>query len=277
MNIVNTLCTPSLVRKSPVRGEGYVPVILTSLTVHLRQALLSLRFVLCILGTCLVLFMTSYGLISPMSDVVSIVLMSGGGNMILILALLPLIPYATTLASDWEQHAHPFWLIRSGVTHYVMGKMLAGAISAFLTTFLGILLYAVFLLFQLPLFTHISTGDAYAVLLEQNMPIIYILARATHLSMSSMLFACLAIWVSVLIPNRFVTLVAPIVIYFMMFRLTRFWGLPDYLNIPVIIEGTYDAGSAAASLITKCVTIFIPCLLLGFGAMKLMRRRIGRE
>ncbi|WP_200967539.1 hypothetical protein, partial [Insulibacter thermoxylanivorax] len=169
------------------------------------------------------------------------------------------------------------WLIRSGVTHYVMGKMLAGAISAFLTTFLGILLYAVFLLFQLPLFTNISTGDAYAVLLEQNMPIIYILACATHLSMSSMLFACLAIWVSVLIPNRFVTLVAPIVIYFMMFRLTRFWGLPDYLNIPVIIEGTYDAGSAAASLITKCVTIFIPCLLLGFGAMKLMRRRIGRE
>ncbi len=197
--------------------------------------------------------------------------------MILILALLPLIPYATTLASDWEQHAHPFWLIRSGVTHYVMGKMLAGAISAFLTTFLGILLYAVFLLFQLPLFTHISTDDAYAVLLEQNMPIIYILAQAAHLSMSSVLFVCLAIWVSVLIPNRFAALTAPIVIYFTLYRLTRFWGLPTYLSLPMIIEGTYDAGSAAASLLTKIVTVMIPCLILGYSAISLMRRRIGRE
>src|SRR5690606_11795251 len=108
--------------------------------------------------------------------------------------------------SDWEQRAHPFWMIRSGVSHYVMGKMLAAAFSAFLTTFFGILLYALILLFRLPLFTHISTGDAYVVLLEQDMPVIYILARAVHLSMSSMLFACLAIWVSVLVPNRFVTL-----------------------------------------------------------------------
>lgn len=242
-----------------------------------NRAFLSGRFMVSVFGIVLVLFLTSFQMISPLSDVISVVMISGSGNFTLIIGLLPLIPYATTFATEWEERATSFWLIRSGVKNYVVSKIIVSAISGFMTTFIAILLYALILLIKLPFFTKIATGDAYVSLLEMGMPIRYLLFSAAHLSLSSALFATVALWVSTYIPNRFTTIVAPIVLYFMLYRLTRFWDLPPYLNLGTLLEGTYQAGSPLTTMMLKLGIVMVFCIIIGCSTVGQIRRRVQHD
>lgn len=247
------------------------------LVISFGRAILSARFLASVCGVTLVLFLTSFGMISPLSDVLSVVMMSGSGNVILVVGILPLIPFATTFASEWEECAASFWLVRSGVRNYAASKVITSALSGTLTTFAGILLYALILMIRLPLFTTITTGNAYEPLLEAAMPMHYLLYSAAHLSLSSALFAVAALWISTYIPNRFTALAAPAVLYFALYRLTRFWGLPPYLNLGTIVEGTYHAGSPLAAMLVKLVTVTILCLLMGYGTVRQIRKKVQND
>ncbi|MBP1994323.1 hypothetical protein [Paenibacillus eucommiae] len=247
------------------------------LVISFKRAILSTRFLASVCGVTLVLFLTSFGMINPLSDVLSVVKTTGGGNMILVVGILPLIPFATTFASEWEEGSASFWLVRSGVRNYAVSKVVVSAFSGTLTTFAGILLYALILLIKLPFFSTITTGDAYAPLLEAGMPVRYLLYSAAHLSLSSALFAVAALWISTYIPNRFTALAAPTVLYFALYRLTRFWDLPLYLNLGTIIEGTYHAGSPQATILFKLGTVTILCLLMGYGIVGQIRRRLQND
>jgi len=241
------------------------------------RAIFSLRFIISVCGIMLVLFLSSFRTISPQSDVLSVVMFSGSGNFILIVGILPLIPFATTFASEWQARATNYWIIRSGVRNYAISKIIVSAFSGFLATFAGILLYALILLIKLPLFTHITTGNAYAPLLEEGMPVQYLLLSAAHLSLSSALFATAALWISTYIPNRFTAITAPIVLYFTLYRLTRFWELPPFLQLGILLEGTYHAGSPQATIFFKLGTILILCALMGFGTVGQIRRRVQHD
>lgn len=241
------------------------------------RAILSVRFIVSVCGVMLVLFLSSFRIISSQSDVLSVVMISGSGNFILIVGLFPLIPYATTFASEWETRATSYWLIRSGVRNYAANKVIVSAFSGFLATFAGILLYALFLMIKLPLFTEITTFDAYTPLLEAGMPVRYLLVSAAHLSLSSALFATAALWISTYIPNRFTAISAPIVLYFTLYRLTRFWDLPPFLHLSTLFEGTYHAGSPQATMFLKLGTVVILCTLMGYGIVRQIRRRVQHD
>jgi hypothetical protein len=247
------------------------------LMICFSRAVLSMRFLASVCGITLVLFLTSFGMISPLSDVVSVVMTGGGGNIILVAGILPLIPFATTFASEWEERAASFWFVRSGVRNYAASKVIMSALSGTLATFAGIILYALILLIKLPLFSTITTGDAYAPLLEADMPVRYLLYSAAHLSLSSALFSVAALWLSTYIPSRFTAMAAPVVLYFALFRLTRFWDIPPYLQLGTVVEGTYHAGSPLASMLFKLVTVTLMCLLMGYGTVVQIRRRVRND
>lgn len=42
------------------------------------------------------------------------------------------------------------------------------------------------------------------------------------------------------IPNRFTAIAAPAVLYFALYRLTRFWEIPPFLNVATLVEGMTD-------------------------------------
>ena len=235
------------------------------LAVCCRRAIFSWKFAASVCGVTLVLFLTSYRMIGIQPDVLSVVMFSGSGNTILILAILPLLPFTTTFASEWEERATGFWIIRSGVRFYAVSKLLASALSGFLVTFTGILLYGLILLTRLPFFTRITTGDAYVPLLEAGKPVQYLLVSTAHLSLSSVLFAVAVLWISAYIPNRFTAIAAPAVLYFALYRLTRFWEIPPFLNVATLVEGTYHAGSPLASFLVKLGTVTVLCVLMGIG------------
>jgi hypothetical protein len=247
------------------------------LVISFSRAIVSVRFLASVCGVILVLFLTSFGMISPLSDVLSVVMTSGGGNTILVVGILPLIPFATTFASEWEERAVSFWIVRSGICNYAVSKVMVSAVSGSLATLAGILVYALLLLIKMPLFSRISTGDAYAPLLEAGRPVRYLLYSAAHLSLSSALFTVAALWISTYIPNRFTALAAPAVLYFALFRLTRFWDIPPYLQIGTIVEGTYHAGSPLASMLFKLGTVTLLCLLMGYGTVVQIRRSVQND
>ncbi|MBW4081238.1 hypothetical protein [Paenibacillus sp. S150] len=172
------------------------------LHIGFRLAIFSWHFLLSFISVTLVMLMTSLGMIGPQSDVLSVAIISGSGNIPLIVGILPLIPFAITFASEWEERAVSFWIIRSGVRAYAISKVMMSACSGFLATFTGILLHTLLLWTQLPLYTNFQTGDAYAPLLDAEMPWLYLLSAAAHLSLSSALFAVAALWISAYIPNK---------------------------------------------------------------------------
>lgn len=239
------------------------------------RSLFSGRFVFSVLGVITVLFLTSFGMMNSDSDVVSVFMISGSGNMVLIMGVLPLLPFAMSFAMEWEERSAGFWMIRTGIRNYALSKVLVSAITGILATFSGILLYAILLLVKLPLYNDLnSSGDPYAPLLEAGMPVTYLLSYALHMSLSSALFAVAALWISAYFPNPFSTLAAPIVLYFILFRLTRTWGIPEFLSLVWIVEGPYHAGSPLLSLLLKLGTVIVLCLLMGYGTVVQIRRRV---
>lgn len=253
-------------------------VFLLLLWTNFSRAIISWRLLASICGVTLVLAISSMGAINPQEDVLSIVQLSGtGGNFVLIVLLLPLIPFATSFAAEWEERALAFWLIRTGVRTYASCKVIVSAVTGFLTTFVGVMLYAVILSFFLPFHHVYNTGDAYEILLLQEMPVSYLFFSTAHLSLSSAIFAVLALWISTYFPNRFSALALPAVIYFVVYRLTRFWELPPYLHVSTLVEGTYHAGSAINTLFVKLSVVVVFIVLMGYGTTAKIRRRVQSD
>lgn len=239
------------------------------------RSLFSKRFLFSVLGVTVVLFMTSFGRIGSGSDVISVFMISGSGDLVLIMGVLPLLPFAMSFAMEWEERSAGFWMIRTGIRDYAISKVIVSAATGTLVTFAGVMLYVSLLLIKLPLYNAIDLqGNPYAPLLEAGMPVSYLLAYTFHMSLSSALFATAALWISTYIPNPFTTLAAPIVLYFFLVRLTITWGVPEFLNLTKIVEGPYHAGSPALSLLVKFGTVLLLCLMMGYGTVAQVRRRV---
>ena len=248
-------------------------------TVHLRQAIISIRFVLSVCGVTLVMLFTIWDLeVYEYADAIYFYgLALGGGIFVLITGILPLFPFATSFATEWNNRATNFWMVRTGVRNYSVSKVLASGISGFLTTAIGLVVFTLLMRIRLPLFVQSSTGDPYEYLLLVEMPISYLFFHITHISLTAALFAVIALWVSTYLPNKFVVLAAPLVLYFIVHRFTTQLDIPEYLKAMNIVEGMYNAGSPIATLLIKLGTVFIFCLLMGYGTVRQIRRRVQHD
>lgn len=258
-------------------------LLLSLFTVNMKRAIISVPFLLSACGVTVVMVFATWSLITQKSnesfiDVIYLYGMgTGGGSLFLMTGILPLFPFATTFASEWEQRATSFWTVRTGIRNYAVSKVLASALSGFLTTAVGLNLFFLLMRINLPFFSASSTGDAYATLLDQDMPIRYLLYHVTHISLTSALFAVIALWVSTYLPNKFVTVAAPLVIYFVAHRFTTQLDIPEYLKAITIVEGTYHASTPTMSLLIKLGIVSLLCLFMGFGTVRRIRRRVQHD
>ena len=243
------------------------------LSVDLYRSIFSLRFFLSVCGVALVMFLTVFKLLS--NDVLNLlgVGIGGSGTLILIVCILPIFPYATVYATEWEEQATGFWMVRTGIRNYSLCKIFASALTGFLTVAIGLLLFVLIMLVNMPLFSSSSTGDAYEVLLLSGSPVKYLFYFIAHHSFTGALIAVTALWVSTFVPNKFVAVAAPLVLSFVAQLITTTLDIPQYLKITTIVQGVYNAGSPASSLILKMVTVAVLCLLMGFGIVRQIRRR----
>lgn len=248
------------------------------LAVNVRRAVFSPRFLLSACSVTLVMFLTGLGLLSNAHDVIYLCgLSSGSENLMLIVGILPLFPFATTFATEWEERATAFWMIRTGIWNYAVSKVLVSALSGFLTTAVGIILFVLIALTRFPLFTKVSTGDAYSVLLDAGKPVQYLCYYIAHISLSSVLFAVAAVWISTYIPNKYAAVAGPLVLYFVAHRFTATLNIPQYLKVGTIVGWVYGIGTPQKTLLLKLGVVAVLCLLMGYGAVRRIRRRVFRD
>ena len=244
-----------------------------------KRCLTSYRIWLCAAVSALLLYAVSFNVIYAMPDVISQLLISinGPSTFLIIICILPIFPFALTFAIEWEEHATSFWIIRTGIKPYVLSKVIVSTLSGFMVTGLGIMFFVCIARLNLPLYTQITSGDPYVPLLENGRPLIYLLAYTTHYALSGALAAASALWFSTIFPNRYMTVAAPTMLYFVFNRITAFMDIPGYLKATYWIEGMYPAGSPEFSLLVKIATVTLICFLMGCGAIKNIERRVLRD
>jgi len=253
------------------------------LIVNIKRGIMSVPFLISACGVTVVMVFATWSLITQKSnesyiDVIYLYGMgTGGGSLFLMTSILPLFAFSTTFASEWSQRATSFWIVRAGIRNYATSKVIVSALSGFLTTAVGLNLFFLLMRIKLPIFSTPNTGDAYATLLEQGMPIIYLVYHVTHISLTSALFAVIALWVSTYLPNKFVTVAAPLVIYFIAHRFTTQLDIPEYLKAISIVEGTYHGSTPTISLLIKLGIVSLLCLFMGFGTVRQIRRRVQHD
>ena len=244
---------------------------------NLRQGLLSRRFPLVAVATALLLWLPFI----PATGVMSVIdafdfSITGGGVFVVILGILPLLPFACSYASDHKDGVVRFFIIRAGVGRYIACKFAAAVVCAMTVFLLGVFLYSgILFLTGMPFWDGlINNSLSYAQLLEQNNPWGYYLIKVFHYACSAAWFAALGMWISSLVPDVYVTLAAPVVLYMMALCLSVLCGVPWQYSFTMFGEGIHDMGTPQATLLFKIGITLASCLLLGWLSIQNVKRRV---
>ncbi len=197
----------------------------------------------------------------------------GSGINSMALCTLPVFAFGLSYASEWEQKAQRFWLIRTGVDGYAASKVLVSFVTGFLTVFVGIGIFILVLLPFFPVHNSSNVYGAYAVLVAGGRELEGLLLYMTHHGLTGALTAVCAMWFSTLLPNRFAAASAPTVLYFTLLRVAEGLELPRCLAPIYWNSGVYYCESAGSTLLVKFVTCAVLCAILGsFAKVNIDRR-----
>lgn len=223
------------------------------------------------------MFVSSSGFMTETSGVTDLLshALSGSGSLLFILCIAPILPYGMAFASDVEEKASSFWIIRAGTKKYAFSKFLSASIVGFLSVSTGIVVFSYAMSIFFPLFHEVSSSDAYATLLVNNSPVLYILVIALHYSLSAALFAGGAIAISTFIPNKFSVIATPIVIYFVLMRLTDLASIPEFLKASFLVQSIYPDVNPLTAFLYKLIPVIGILSILLFVSIKQMEKRVG--
>lgn len=245
------------------------------LVIDLSRSLLSLKFLFTVFSILIVMYISCSGFVNSSSTVFYLLnhALSGSGSTLFVFCIAPILPYGMSIATDMEDKAYSFWIIRTGSRVYAASKFLSSAIAGFLSVGVSVVAFTAIFSAFFPLFSNMSSGGPYAVLLQNNWPARYLLVFAIHYSLSASLFAAGAITASAFIPNKLSVFAVPIVVYFVLLRLTDLSDLPSFLKIGFIVQKIYPDVSPATALLYKLVPVIcILGILLYISVNRIMRR-----
>lgn len=253
----------------------------------LIRAICSWEFLLSTLAVTILVTSSAYTML-PQSTSIIMLLYSGvrgNGVEVVVHSILPLIPFAMSFAFEWKEHSYLFYLVRVGPERYILSKLIVSAVSGFLVMMIGVFLsipVLKLLVPEFPILSEIVFSDFVTPLYEKGQIALALFIYIFHFALSGCLTAVCAVWFSTYVPNPFAVLVAPMAIYFTILRfdfLSSSVGIlknspVDFLDPVYWINNTYATSSAAVALCTKGGTVLFLCLLMGFGAVRQMKRRV---
>ncbi|NLO35879.1 MAG: hypothetical protein GX112_05935 [Clostridiaceae bacterium] len=244
--------------------------------IGLQRAILSRRFAISLGFLLVAMLLSVWGFIANAADAIYLLGLtrSGTANAILYFCLLPTFPFATSFAGEWNEGAVPYWVIRLGSARYAVSKAVVTALSGFIYSACGMLVFIGLLSLNMPLFVRSSSGDVYSVLLDQGRPAAYLFFYVTHFALSSALFAVAALWVSSFIPHVFTAITGPLVLYFALHRLTSTLDIPNELKAGAIVEQITGSGSCGQALARKALIVGLLVLVLGSWTVHNIQKKV---
>lgn len=232
----------------------------------------------CVLGTMIIMSGAIVGLISPTASVWYLLnkAIVGSGVVSLLICVVPIIPYASSLAEEYETNMIKYYTIRTGTAAYLINKMIVSFISGFVTMFLSQLLFLLIFVKFFPLFHTPHTYYAYEQLMLNGEVMKGLIMFMSHMSLSGALMAVIAVFVSTIVPNKFAAVSVPVIVYFTCSRIFNFGtNVPKFLLPSYLIEGVVGIENPVMELMIKFFTILILsvfAVVLGYIGLK---RRIA--
>lgn len=192
--------------------------------------------------------------------------------------LLPTIPFSTTLATDWNSRATPYWVIRCGINRYTCAKLLSAAVSGFLVVFFGLLLLILILGISMPWYSSDMLMNCYDSLFQKNAPFLAWLCFLTHYGMSGAIIGMLGMFLTIYINDAFVAVCAPLSLFLLLTRILNNFGIQtDTIFWPSNwTTGIHNAGSYGQALLEKTIVMVLLCGFMCIAGAAKMNRRMKR-
>ncbi len=250
------------------------------LTGDLKRAVFSWKFLLSTLCMTAVMPLSVANFLSSGENTVFylIDLFFGSGLDGPALCILPLLSYGLSYAGEWNGGMDRLLIVRAGRGRYILSKILACAVSGFLTVFCGMLLLIVMLGTTHPLYRsgYCHTYITYGQMIAEGRVFQGYFLYLIHWGLSGALTAVCALWVSAWRTNGLLAATAPFLLYFTATRICSRITLPGWLD-PVYWYAVYNVGTAGKTLAIRMAVVFLLCGAMGLAAAYHINRRLRNE
>ncbi len=184
------------------------------------------------------------------------------------------LPFAANFADEWTNGVSVSCVSRRGVKRYAAANFLFCAVSAWLTVFLGMMVFCGLYSLVVPFYEPDGNphGSLFGWLLDEGRGEIYLTLRILVFSVSCAMWAAMGMALSALFPNRYVAVSAPFVASYVVERVTI--QFPDRLNLWYLSISAVSFESDLLGLL-YCVGMFLAIsaacgIVFGY----LVRRRV---
>ena len=189
------------------------------LRVGLRQAFRGWRFLLPCICMAVLFLVPTYRMQVNVVDGISVAI-RGTGAELMMLALLPVIPFGCFYAMEDTGGAIPFWAIRAGTGRYISCKTVAAILSAMGVLAVGALLYVAVALLNGRAFLSDMMDDTSYYQFGNVLTLVFYIV---HYMFTAGVWAAVGVFVSTCLPNLYVALAAPSVIYMLVIWFDQYW------------------------------------------------------
>lgn len=248
-----------------------------SLKMNLMQIFLSPIFYLSIILVVAVSFI-SVNQYQPRDVAQGVDLLIGLSLFKKMIVIFTSLTFVGSFCSDWNHQYIRAVVARCGKENYIFSKYLSCAISSFLSSFIGLLLFGILLLCQIPITTVSENNELllpYGSLIN-TAPVVYVLILITIFSLAMTFWGLTGLLLSAYIPNYFVAVGSPLVFSYVVEEITR--RFPPALDLYALTRSVQviDKGMIANFLYN--VVIFILLMFIVYLLFRnVVKRRIANE
>ncbi|MBU5485121.1 hypothetical protein KQI86_12325 [Clostridium sp. MSJ-11] len=256
---------------------------MNTLVMDIRRSFLSIGFITSVIGTCFIYFLGDWiDILWGRSDVLTYFFISISiGRVIQFTILLSALPYTISFCTDWNSKYIRPCIMRTGVNKYGWSKVVSCYLSGTMSIALGSWLFIILLMFKFPL---VSTSSQYYEACKNTMfgqflidgrHILYFAFRIHLIVMACGFFSVVGLYISTYLPNKFVALTSPFIVYYFLSQLGHELDLPWYLCVDLIIKGNFQLGGDFINIIYSTLLFAILTIFTGFLFVKGVRRRVS--
>lgn len=197
------------------------------------------------------------------------------------------IPYGTSFCTDYSTSYLKLLKVRTGENKYIHSRMFFVFFSGALGIFIGIILFILIILFKYPL-VDVNGGAYQSILIRASLQplafeelllngdyVSYFLFNILVISLICGLWSTIGLLISSIIPNPFVTIFSPYILYFSQSILLK--KFPIEFNSLNIIKCNFDFGSTIKNLFFILSYVIIIYIIILFLFSYFCKRRMRDE
>lgn len=176
----------------------------------------------------------------PDPSVLYLVSLIAWGSYTQMICICGVIPFGTAYLAEREHQYIRYLVFRSDIKSYLRSKVIVTVFSGFVTVFLGKLLLAGTARLFCPTVSRWEWYDPAEKgidCLKALCPWGYVLADAFLYALAGAAFALMALLVSAVTRNVFVTVMSPMVLYFAISSVEQWFHVPQWLDIIALQRG----------------------------------------